>query len=86
MSDAEFQYLTGQARPGFPALFEEFERRSADAVRHGDCQLDLRYGMGERCTYDFFDGGPFAPVVAIGGAVAECPVDIFEASVAVDRQ
>ena len=65
MNDAEFQYLTGQARPGFPALFEEFERRSADAVRHGDCQLDLRYGMGERCTYDFFDGGPFARGVMI---------------------
>ena len=42
MSDAEFQYLTGQARPGFPALFEEFERRSADAVRSGACELDLR--------------------------------------------
>jgi len=65
MSDAEFQYLTGQARPGFPALFEEFERRSADAVRGGACELDLRYGTAERCTFDFFDAGPAARGVLI---------------------
>lgn len=65
MSDAEFQYLTGQARPGFPALFEEFERRSADAVRSGACELDLRYGTAERCTFDFFDAGPAARGVLI---------------------
>ena len=65
MSDAEFQYLTGQARPGFPALFEDFERRSADAVRSGACELDLRYGTAERCTFDFFDAGPAARGVLI---------------------
>lgn len=65
MSDAEFQYLTGQARPGFSALFEDFERRSADAVRSGACELDLRYGTAERCTFDFFDAGPAARGVLI---------------------
>ena len=60
MNDAEFQYLTGQARPGFPALFEDFERRSADAVQGSACELDLRYGPAERCTFDFFDAGPAA--------------------------
>lgn len=65
MSDADFQYLTGQARPGFPALFEDFERRSADAVRSGACELDLRYGTAERCTFDFFDAGPAARGVLI---------------------
>ena len=65
MSDADFQYLTGQARPGFPALFEDFERRSADAVRSGACELDLRYGTAERCTVDFFDAGPAARGVLI---------------------
>jgi arylformamidase len=57
MDDLEFQYLTGQARPGFPALFEAFERRSAEAVRDSACELDLRYGTAERCTFDFFDAG-----------------------------
>lgn len=60
MNDAEFQYLTGQARPGFPALFEDFERRSADAIQGSACELDLRYGPAERCTFDFFDAGPAA--------------------------
>jgi arylformamidase len=60
MDDFEFQYLKGQARPGFPALFAEFERRSAEAVAEGPCELDLRYGKGERCTFDFFDAGPAA--------------------------
>lgn len=57
MDDPEYEYLKGQARPGFPALFAEFERRSEDAVREGPCTLDLRYGIGERCTFDFFDAG-----------------------------
>ena len=65
MNDAEFQYLTGQARPGFAALFAEFEQRSVDAVRDGGCALDLRYGTAERCTFDFFDAGPAARGVAI---------------------
>jgi arylformamidase len=65
MHDAEFQYLTGQARPGFPALFDEFERRSADAVRGGACEIDLRYGTPERCTFDFFDAGPAARGVLV---------------------
>lgn len=65
MDDPEFQYLKGQARPGFPDLFADFERRSADAVRSGHCELDLRYGTAERCTFDFFDAGPAARGVLI---------------------
>lgn len=31
MNDPEFQYLTGQARPGFPALFEAVLHYEPDA-------------------------------------------------------
>lgn len=65
MDDPEFQYLKGQARPGFPALFADFERRSAEAVQAGNCELDRRYGTAERCTFDFFDAGPAARGVLI---------------------
>lgn len=65
MDDPEYEYLKGQARPGFPALFAEFEQRSAEAVRQGPCTLDLHYGVGERCTFDFFDAGPRARGVLV---------------------
>lgn len=54
MTDAEFQYVTGQARPGFAALFTQFEAQSADAIRAPDCRLDLRYGPAQRQVFDFF--------------------------------
>ncbi|SSW64101.1 alpha/beta hydrolase [Achromobacter agilis] len=53
-ADAEFQYVAGQARPAFTALFAEFEARSAAAVQTEDCQLDLGYGPGPRQAFDFF--------------------------------
>lgn len=53
-ADAEFQYVSGQARPSFAALLAEFEARSADAARTEVCRLDLAYGTGPRETFDFF--------------------------------
>lgn len=54
MNNAEFHYVTGQARPTFAALLAEFESRSAAAVDTEDCRLDLRYGPAPRQTFDFF--------------------------------
>ncbi|WP_434665634.1 alpha/beta hydrolase [Paraburkholderia sp. A3BS-1L] len=54
MNDAEFQYVTGQGRPSFPALLAGFEAQSAAAVHTEDCRLDLPYGPGPRQVFDFF--------------------------------
>lgn len=66
LDDLEFQYLTGQARPGFPALHADFAARSLAVVTEVPCELDLRYGDGERCTFDHFPvpGGAARGVVA----------------------
>lgn len=52
--DPQYQYVQGQARPGFPALLADYEARSRNAVAAGDCRLDLRYGPHARQTFDFF--------------------------------
>jgi arylformamidase len=49
-SDATQQYLTGQMRPGFPALFETFQRDS-DAVTLA--ASDISYGPHPRQVFDF---------------------------------
>lgn len=54
LDDLEFQYLTGQARPGFPELHADFAARSLAVVDKVPCELDLRYGDAERCTFDYF--------------------------------
>ncbi|CAN5370877.1 alpha/beta hydrolase [soil metagenome] len=54
LDDFEFQYLTGQARPGFPELHADFAARSVAVVADVPCELDLRYGDAERCTFDYF--------------------------------
>jgi arylformamidase len=48
-SDATQQYLTGQMRPSFPALFEAFQRDS-DAVAL--TAADIRYGPHPRQIFD----------------------------------
>lgn len=50
--DAQFQYVQGQGRPGFPALLARFEVDSAAASAAG--QLDIRYGEAARACFDFF--------------------------------
>jgi arylformamidase len=52
--DPQYQYVEGQARPGFPALLADFEARSRAAVAAGGCTLDLRYGPHARQVFDFF--------------------------------
>ncbi|MGN5477069.1 alpha/beta hydrolase [Cupriavidus basilensis] len=42
MTDAEFEYVTGQSRPTSAALLSEFEARSAAAIHTENCQLDPR--------------------------------------------
>jgi arylformamidase len=49
-SDATEQYLTGQMRPSFPALFEAFQRDS-DAVAL--TAADISYGPHPRQVFDF---------------------------------
>lgn len=50
--DAQFQYVEGQGRPGFPALLARFEADSAAVSVAG--QLDIRYGEAARECFDFF--------------------------------
>ncbi len=52
--DPQYQYVQGQARPGFPAVLADYEARSRAAAAAGDCALDLRYGPHARRTFDFF--------------------------------
>ncbi len=52
--DAQFQYVQGQSRAGWPALLAACEAESLAAARTPACALDLRYGPAERQTLDFF--------------------------------
>lgn len=64
MSDAVWEYMTGQLRPGHAALLPAFAARSAAtlaALRH---DRDVSYGEHPRCRFDFFPAGAGAPVVA----------------------
>ena len=55
LDDAQFQYVTGQGRPGFATLLPDFEARSAAvAAAAGAGTLDIRYGEAARETFDFF--------------------------------
>ena len=53
-SDAQFQYVEGQARPTFAALLAGYEALGAAAIRSQPCTLDIPYGAGERQVFDFF--------------------------------
>ena len=52
-SSPEFQYLTGQMRDSFAALFQDFERRNAQALSLPGWTLDLAYGAHPREVFDF---------------------------------
>lgn len=49
---AEFHYVSGQARPGFTALFAQFEDANVCALEGRTWYLDLPYGAGARQTFD----------------------------------
>jgi arylformamidase len=49
---AEYQYVTGQARPSFAALFEEFSVANEAALAQGEWMLDLVYGNHPRQRID----------------------------------
>ena len=59
--DPQYQYVEGQARPGFPALLADYAARSRAAAAAGDCAFDLPYGAHARQRFDFFParGRPF---------------------------
>jgi arylformamidase len=57
VDDAEFEYVTGQGRPSFPALLARYEQASAEQARREDALLDLRYGPAARQLLDFFPAG-----------------------------
>lgn len=49
--DAEFEYVSGQGRPGFPALLAEYERESLAAAGG---EIDIAYGPHPRQRFDWF--------------------------------
>lgn len=67
--DAQFQYVEGQARPGFATLLPQFEAHSAAvAAAAAAGQLGIRYGEAARESFDFFPadasaGAPRATLV-----------------------
>lgn len=62
MDDHQFQYVEGQARPGFPALLAQFQAHSDGAAAQATAELDLPYGPHPRQRFDFFP----APAAAQG--------------------
>lgn len=65
MPDAQFQYVSGQARPAFPSLLADYAARGAAAIGAQPCALDLPYGPGARETFDFFPAA---------GALSDAPL------------
>jgi arylformamidase len=51
-NDAEYEYVSGQFRDSFPALFAAFEAANAQALLSHSWQLDIRYGLHPRQTFD----------------------------------
>jgi len=52
MEDAQHQYVAGQMRESFAALFADFEARNAQALAAGGWTLDLPYGAHPRERLD----------------------------------
>lgn len=51
-NEAEYQYVSGQFRGTFPALFAQFEKANADALAAYHWQMDVPYGGHQRQTFD----------------------------------
>jgi len=51
--DPEYQYVTGQGRAAFPALFEEYRAAGVAAEALRGWLRDVRYGEHPRETFDF---------------------------------
>jgi arylformamidase len=54
---AEYQYVSGQFRGSFAALFSGFDALNAQALTSHCWQLDLRYGPHDRQTLDLCPAG-----------------------------
>lgn len=51
-SHLEHEYLTGQLKPSFPALFETFSQANEKVLSALSFDMDLVYGVHERQRYD----------------------------------
>lgn len=49
---AEYQYVTGQYRPSFTALFEQYQVANAQVLSERTWNLEVRYGLHPRQTLD----------------------------------
>lgn len=64
MNDHQFEYVEGQARPGFPALLAEYRQRSDQVAAQPGNVLDQPYGPHVRQRFDLFPAsGPAAGVL-----------------------
>lgn len=59
----EYEYLTGQLKPSFPALFEIFSQANVKVSSELSFEMDLAYGTHERQRYDWCLASP--PVKAV---------------------
>ncbi|MBH3424553.1 MULTISPECIES: alpha/beta hydrolase [Pseudomonas] len=48
----EYQYVTGQYRPGFTTLFEQYQLANDRVLLERSWDLDVRYGLHPRQTFD----------------------------------
>ena len=61
--DAQFEYVEGQGRPGFPALLNDYQQMSDEVSRSPGAELDVPYGPHERQRFDHFPAT--APAVGV---------------------
>ena len=61
--DAQFEYVEGQGRPGFPALLNDYQQVSDEVSGSPGAELDVHYGSHERQRFDHFPAA--APAVGV---------------------
>ena len=54
MSNAEYEYVVGQAQTSFPELLLAYQAESDEIAARSDATIDIRYGRHDRQTFDFF--------------------------------
>lgn len=63
--DAQFQYVEGQSRPGFPSLLTQYQRLSDLAAKAPGVELDVAYGPHARQRFDVFPASSQAQAVML---------------------
>ena len=59
----EGEFALRRRHPEREEIYDVHKRRSAALRAHGDCRLDVRYGIAPRCLLDVFPAGDGAPVL-----------------------